>query len=87
MAEVVTIHQRFNNLREIVERFPLKCRLFMSLLLSHLPQGSNIQIPKDFKQAYSLFTHTFDKFSSDEKLYFIGQISSHISTSLQKGKL
>ena len=70
----------------MTERFPFKCKLFLNLLLSQLPQGNYIQTPKDFKKAYCLFTHTFNKFSLEEKLYFIGQVSDHIAACLRNEK-
>jgi hypothetical protein len=77
MTEPITQSQKFTILRETTEGFPLKCKLFLNLLLSQLPQGQQIQTPKDFKKAYSCLAHAFGKLSHEEKLYFIGQVSDH----------
>ncbi len=87
MTETIPITQKFDILRETTERLPLKCKLFLQLLLSQLPQGNKIQIPKDFKKAYSFFTQTFSKLKSQEKLYYIGELSDHITLCLASSKI
>ena len=62
MSEILSEHQRYHILKEIVDSFPLKCKLFLNLLLSTLPQGNSIQTPKDFKKAYASFLQVFQKF-------------------------
>ena len=61
MTETLSQAQKFTILRETTERYPLKCKLFINLLLSNLPQGQHIQTPKDFKKAFSSFSQIFTK--------------------------
>jgi hypothetical protein len=56
MADNASFQQRVNILKEIIEGFPLKCKLFLQMLLSCLPQSNVGQLPKDFKKAYASFT-------------------------------
>lgn len=86
MSETLSDQQKFYILKEIVDRFPLKCKLFLNLLLSTLPPGNSIQIPRDFKKAYSGFVQVFQKSNSDEKLYYIGQMSDHIEGCLKNSR-
>lgn len=85
MMESLTMQKRIDNLKQKVHNFPFKCKLYVNMLLSQLPNCSEIQIPNDFKKAYSSLSQTFIKQNNEEKLFFIEEISDHLFRCLTNG--
>lgn len=86
LTESHNANEKMRILKENVETFPLKCKLFLCLLLSHLPNGQDLQVPKEFKKAYASYTHAFAKLAHDEKLSFIWDVSEHVAGCLANQK-
>jgi hypothetical protein len=75
MSEPPKIKEEYNKCRLAIQNFPIKCKMYISLLIALQDDSILPTIPKSVKKNYENYINLFGKLTPDEQLYFV---RSHI---------